>query len=106
MNTEIIVPDFTANDYYTTSAPYEFLYRFKDDKFALGQMRERLKAQAAQVGVKGFVGLWNAYLETVESQKGVILDNSTCFDGQEIELLSGRYLCDDYGVVYNTIRPD
>lgn len=100
MNTEIIVPEFTAEDYYTTSVPYEFLYRYKDDKFALGQMRERLKAQAASVGVKGFVGLWNAYLETMESQKGVILDNSTAFDGQEIELLSGRYLCDDYGVVY------
>ena len=97
MNTEII-PKYTADDFYNSSAPYQFLYQFKDDKFKLGQMREKLKSQAASVGVKGFVGLWNAFLETTQQQKGISLDNATQFDGQEIELFSGQYICDEYGI--------
>ena len=97
MNAEII-PQYTADDFYNSSAPYQFLYQFKDDKFKLGQMREKMKAQALSVGVRGFIGLWNAFLETTHQQKGISLDNATQFDGQEIELFSGQYICDEYGV--------
>ena len=92
------IPEYTADDFYNSSEPYAFLYQYKDDKFLLGQMREKLKAQAAKVGVKGFVGLWNAYLETINQQRGISMDNATQFDGQEIELFSGKYICDEYGV--------
>jgi hypothetical protein len=92
------VPKYTADDFYNSSAPYQFLYQFKDDKFKLGQMREKMKSQAAAVGVRGFIGLWNAYLETIQQQKGISLDNATQFDGQEIELFSGQYICDEYGI--------
>lgn len=99
MNKElVIIPEYTADDFYNSSEPYAFLYQYKDDKFLLGQMREKLKAQAAKVGVKGFVGLWNAYLETINQQRGISMDNATQFDGQEIELFSGQYICDEYGV--------
>lgn len=99
MKNEIaMIPEYTADDFYNSSEPYAFLYQYKDDKFLLGQMREKLKAQAAKVGVKGFVGLWNAYLETINQQRGISMDNATQFDGQEIELFSGQYICDEYGV--------
>lgn len=99
MKNEIaLIPEYTADDFYNSSDPYKFLYQYKDDKFLLGQMREKLKAQAAKVGVKGFVGLWNAYLETINQQRGISMDNATQFDGQEIELFSGQYVCDEYGV--------
>lgn len=99
MNTEItIIPEFTAEEYYNTSKPYEFLYKYNSDKFMLSQMREKMKAQASSVGVKGFIGLWNAYLETVQQKKGIFLENATQFEGQEIELFSGQYICDEYGV--------
>ena len=97
-NEIVLVPEYTADDFYNSSEPYAFLYQYKDDKFLLGQMREKLKAQAAKVGVKGFVGLWNAYLETINQQRGISMDNATQFDGQEIELFSGQYICDEYGV--------
>lgn len=93
-----VIPEYTADDFYNSSDPYAFLYQYKDDKFLLGQMRERLKAQAAKVGVRGFIGLWNAYLETVNQQRGISMDNATQFEGQEIELFSGQYVCDEYGV--------
>ena len=99
MKTEIaVIPEYTADDFYNSSEPYAFLYQYKDDKFLLGQMRERLKAQAAKVGVRGFIGLWNAYLETINQKRGISMDNATQFEGQEIELFSGQYVCDEYGV--------
>lgn len=100
-NEIVVIPEYTADDFYNSSEPYAFLYQYKDDKFLLGQMREKLKAQAAKVGVKGFVGLWNAYLETINQQRGISMDNATQFDGQEIELFSGQYICDEYGVSMN-----
>lgn len=99
MNTGLTtIPNYSADDYYNSSAPYEFLYQWHDDKFMLSQMREKLKAQAASVGVRGFVGLWNSYLETIQSQRGIKLDNATDFDGQDMELLSGQYICNENGV--------
>lgn len=99
MKTEIaVMPEYTADDFYNSSAPYAYLYQYKDDKFLLGQMREKLKAQAAKVGVRGFIGLWNAYLETINQKRGISMDNATQFEGQEIELFSGQYICDEYGV--------
>lgn len=95
---QIVIPEFTADDFYNSSEPYAFLYECRDDKFLLSQMREKLKAQAAAVGVRGFIGLWNAYLESVSQKNKIALDNATAFEGQEIELLSGRYVCDEYGV--------
>lgn len=98
MKQQIAIPEFTADDFYNSSEPYAFLYQCRDDKFLLSQMREKLKAQAATVGVRGFIGLWNAYLESVSQKNKIALDNATAFEGQEIELLSGRYVCDEYGV--------
>lgn len=99
MRTEMVmIPEYTADDFYSSSDPYDFLYQYKDDKFLLGQMREKLKEQAAKSGVRGFIGLWNAYLETVNQQRGISMDNATQFEGQEIELFSGQYICDEYGV--------
>lgn len=100
MNTEVqtAIPEYTADDFYNSSRPYEYLYQFRADKFLLGQMREKLKLQAQSVGVKGFVGLWNAYLEVVQQKQGISLDNATAFEGQELELFCGSYICDEYGV--------
>lgn len=95
------IEQFTADDYTNTSKPYEFLIKFADNKFVLGQMREKMKAHASSLGVKGFVGLWNAFLEVANKNKGVSLDNATAFDGQELELFSGEYICDEYGVACN-----
>lgn len=93
------VPEYSADDFYNSSAPYDWLNQFRDNRFLESQMREKLKARAAEVGVKGFIGLWNAYLETQNKQRGVKLENATAFDGQALDLLSGDYICTDAGVV-------
>ena len=57
-----------------------------------------MKDKAGSLGVKCFISLWNAYCESQAQKAGVMLANSTQFDGQEMELFSGEYICDENGV--------
>ena len=101
MKTEIaVIPDFTAEQYYNSSEPYEWLYKYKNDKFLMKQLMQKMKAKAGSVGVKCFVALFNAYCETVASKAGISLDNSTQFEGQPVELFSGQYKCEESGVYF------
>lgn len=101
MTTEIaIIPDFTADQYYNSSEPYEWLYKYKNDKFLMKQLMQKMKAKAGSVGVKCFVALFNAYCESVASKAGISLDNSTQFEGQSVELFSGQYKCEESGVYF------
>ena len=101
MTTEIaIIPDFTAEQYYNSSEPYEWLYKYKNDKFLMKQLMQKMKAKAGSVGVKCFVALFNAYCESVASKAGISLDNSTQFEGQPVELFSGQYKCEESGVYF------
>ena len=99
MKNEIaVIPDYTAEQFIDTEEPYAFLYQYRDNKFLLKQMVQKMKAKAGAVGVKCFIALWDAYQEMMAQKNGVILANSTQFDGQEMELFSGEYICDDGGV--------
>ena len=99
MITEIVkIPEYTADQFYDTTEPYEFLYQYRENKFLLKQMVQKMKARAGAVGVKCFIALWDAYQEMMAQKNGVMLANSTQFDGQEIELFSGEYICDETGV--------
>lgn len=92
------IPEYTAGDYYNSSAPYEWLYQFKSDKFKLKQMTQKMKDKAGAVGVKCFISLFNSYCEMQAQRSGEMLANSTQFDGQDMELFSGEYICDETGV--------
>lgn len=92
------IPEYTADDYYNSSAPYEWLYQFKSDKFKLKQMTQKMKDKAGSVGVKCFIALFNSYCEMQAQRSGEMLANSTQFDGQDMELFSGEYICDETGV--------
>ena len=99
MKTEIaVIPDYTAEQFIDTEEPYAFLYQYRDNKFLLKQMVQKMKAKAGAVGVKCFISLWDAYQEMMAQKSGVMLANSTQFDGQEMELFSGEYICDENGV--------
>lgn len=86
------MPNWEAND-FKTSAPYEWLYQHKDNKFLMVQLREEAKMRAGAVGVKNFVTLWNAFLETKKIQGGILSCNYTDFDGQPAQLVCGEYQC-------------
>jgi hypothetical protein len=94
----LTVPEFTAYDYQDTTKPFDWLYQYKDNKFLMLRLRDKIKAKAGAVGVKNFVSLWNAYLESKQAQRGIATNNVTQFDGQPLELESGEYICTDAGI--------
>ena len=103
MSEVIQVPAYKAEDFTDTTAPYEFLYTYKDNKFVLSQLLQKMKERASAVGIRSFVSMWNAYMKTKEHEDGVKLENATNFDGQPLELFSGRYICDDGGITTSSM---
>lgn len=97
LSKEICVPDFTVED-YATEAPFEWLYQHRANKFLLKQLTAKMKAQAGALGVKGFIGLFNAYCESMSDQRSNGTERVTEFDGQPLELLCGEYICNNSGV--------
>jgi hypothetical protein len=95
---QIEIPQFTAKEYKSSSAPYEWLYQYKDDKFMLRQLCEQMKDKAGAVGVRAFMAMWNSYCEMQAEKKGFSLENATNFEDQPLELFSGSYICDEMGV--------
>ena len=91
------IPAWGEQD-YKTSEPFEWLYNYKENKFLMAQLREEIKTRAGASGVKNFITLWNAFLETKKQQGGVPICNVTEFDGQPVQLICGGYQCDDYGI--------
>ncbi len=100
MSILVEIPKYTKDDYLNSSAPYEWLYQHREDKFILKQLVQKCKEQAGALGVKCFISIWNAFLESQAKEQGISFDNSTQFDGQVQELFSGQYICDDFGVRY------
>ena len=99
--TALSIPEWTADDYRSTTTPFEWLYAHKDDKFIMAQLVDRVKQQAGGVGVKNFITLWRAYLETRNKANGQMpAENITEFDNQPVELYCGEYTCDDDGITY------
>lgn len=94
----VVIPDWEKDDYLSSTLPFEWLYQFKDNSFLLRQLIERIKVKAGLVGVRNFVSLWKAYLESVKQSQGRILDNATDFGGQPFELHCGDYIADDDGI--------
>ena len=98
MNEIIQVPQYTKEDYLRGQEPFEWLYAYKSNKFALAQAAELIRAQAGSVGVKNFMTLWKAYLSSIQESKEFPCDNTTDFTGQPVELNCGEWIADDYGV--------
>lgn len=96
-NELIVIPEFKKEDYITTAKPFEWLYKYKDNKFLMAQLREQIKEKAGKVGVKNFITLWNSYLVSVNSNK-IISENSTDFTGQPFSFNCGDYVANDLGI--------
>lgn len=94
----IEIPKWSKEEYLNSTLPFEWLYRYKDNKFLIKQLVERVKLQAGAVGVRSFISLWKGYLESMKQAEGKLLDNATDFTGQTMELFCGEYMADDSGV--------
>lgn len=91
------VPNFTRDDYLTTTKPFEYLYEHRENKFEMKQLLGRMSAQAQTVGIRNLAALFKAYIETVN---GAVTPgfNRTDFSGQEMELDCGGWTATDTGI--------
>lgn len=95
-----LIPQFTKEDYLQSTAPYEWLYKFHEDKLKMKQLMTLMSETAkATCGIRNFIGLFREYENLMNAQSGEIDGNVTEFEGQEIELMTGRWYADDMGVV-------
>lgn len=102
---KIELPPFEKDDYLETTAPYEWLYEHRSNKLEMNQLQKRMAEQAAKLGVRGFVSMFNDYLELLRETQGQMMGagNQTDFEGQELALWCGKWNADDSGV-YGTDR--
>ena len=97
---EEIIKSFTKEDYQTSVAPYEWLYKFKDNPFQMERLRGLILEDAKLKKVPNVGKLWQEYLNLQVSGKGrSIAQNVTAFSSQPLELNCGDYDCYDDGVV-------
>ncbi|MEG1492463.1 MAG: DUF927 domain-containing protein, partial [Oscillospiraceae bacterium] len=94
----VVIPQWQKEDYSGTE-PYDWLYKYKSDRFSMLQFRDIIKEQAKKEGVTNFVARFNAFLESKKQEKAIAADNVTCFDGQPLELLCPGYTCEDAGII-------
>jgi len=97
------IPDFTKDDYLKTEKPFQYLYDLKENKFVSKRTLTLMSDKARQVGVKNFVTLYNAYVESQKKPAEITdYDNATNFEGQELELLTGSWVADDMGITIDS----
>lgn len=94
-----LLPEWTVED-FLTSSPYEWLYQHKDNKFLLAQLVAKAQIVAKQVKFPSFMKMWNSYVESKAPTATIMGDYMTGFPDQPIQLRSGKYICDEYGVMY------
>jgi hypothetical protein len=96
------VKQYTKED-FNSEEPYRVLFELRNDRFKYNQMFTILTDNADKVGFKGFARMFKAYAEA-QANKGIVIDNSTQFEGQELELKAGEWLADDFGVTRRNER--
>lgn len=88
---------------FNTEEPYKQLFALRNNRFKYNQMFTSLTENAEAVNFKGFGRMFKAFAEE-QAGKGVIIDNVTQFEGQTLELKTGEWLCDDFGVTRRNER--
>lgn len=96
------IRQFTKQE-FNTEAPYKLLFDLRNNRFKYNQVFTLLKENATRENFKDFGRMLKAYAEE-QAGRGVIIDNVTQFDGQELELKTGEWLADDFGVTRRNER--
>lgn len=76
--------------------PYDYLYLYIDEPFAMEQKRLKIDAVARRCGIRNFTKLFKDYCKNKGKEIGGL--NVTDFPMQPLTLRCGNYVCDSYGV--------
>ena len=89
---------YTKED-FSTPGPYEDILSIQNPfqrEVATNQLAQY--AKSVGVGITGFKRMMKLYIQSQETDRMVYLDHVTAFTGQKLELDSGEWTCDDFGV--------
>lgn len=93
------VKAYTKEDFLDHGTPYEEVYQYINDPFELGIQIEKMCIIAKNCGVNNFKSLFKGYCQKMKLAKNqTYADNATNFDGQELELATGQWRADDFGI--------
>lgn len=93
------ISPYTKDDFLKGTKPFEDVYAHKADPFVHDRALEQMTIWAKSVGVNGFKKLYKAYIDSLRiKNKEIMVPNVTQFDGQEMELDSGRWVADEFGI--------
>ena len=95
----IVIPAFTREDFLDGTGPFEWLHQFKENRFILNRMTQKLVDAARPLKVYGVKGMYQDYARSLRvAASGAASDNVTRFEGQELELSCGEWEADERGV--------
>lgn len=98
-NTTLCQWDYTQQDFLTSTAPYEAIYKLHKNPFEHGQAMAAMVAYAKTQGFTGFKAMYKNYCESLKlAENTILVDNTTQFSGQPLELDAGDWEADDLGV--------
>lgn len=90
---------YTKDDYTRTNAPYEELYKIRDDPFEHQRKLDAMSEAARLTGYKTFKKTYEAYVKSLRQMSSAIwIGSITEFEGQPLELDSGAWRADEMGV--------
>lgn len=94
-----ITTQYTKEDFLLGTAPYEELYQYVNDPFEHDRQIQIMAEVAKECGVTHFRELYKKYTKKMNVIKNqMYIENVTAFDGQELELSSGKWNADDSGI--------
>lgn len=95
----IEIPKFEKEEYLESTSPFEWLYSHKGNKLEMKQLATRMADDAANVGVRNFIALFNDYVASLKDVSNSIgPGNQTDFTGQDIGLWCGNWNATDMGI--------
>lgn len=91
------IPEYTAEDFLQTLAPFEFVYSFHNNKF-LETRAIQLVSQVAQgCRIRNFKSMYDDYLRSIQQLHSDIV-HYTEFENQPFQLLCGDWQADNTGI--------
>lgn len=103
-NTLLFIPEFTAEDFLASTAPFEYVYQFHNDKFAEIRAIEKVSQLAYKFKIRNFKRMYDEYLKSCQQLHEPTV-NYTQFENQPFELCCGDWQADNTGVYcYSTFK--
>ena len=91
------IPEFTADDFLKTLAPFEFVYSFHNNKFIETRAIQLVSQIAQACKIRNFKSMYDDYLRSIRQLHDDVV-HYTEFENQPFQLMCGEWQADNTGV--------